>query len=825
MKIIKTLTHYDSFIHSFLQNSFITHCHISSFKHYRIIMTYIGKSVKRLEDKRFLTGKGKYTDDIVLPEMTHAYIVRSPYAHARILNVNTAKAEAHPGVVAVFTGKDVAEVNGVPCGWQVDFKNGDTMKEPPHKLLVADKARHMGDGIAIVIAEDYATAKDAAELVVVDYDPLPSVTTTTDALKSGAPSVHDEAPDNRCFDWQLGTDKAVVDAAFEKAHHITTLDYHNQRVVPNAIEPRSAIGHYDDANDRYTLYTSSQNPHLIRLLLCAFVLGIPEHKVRVVSPDVGGGFGSKIFHYAEEALVIWASNKIKRPIKWTAERSESFLTDAHGRDHMTKAEMAFDAEGNILAMRAKTLANMGAYLSTFAPAVPTWLYGTLLQGVYTTPAVHIDVTAVFTHTTAVDAYRGAGRPEATYLLERLMDTAALEMKMDPVELRRKNFIPTFDGIEEEGYMTQVALQYDSGNYHRVLDRALEMVDYKKFREEQAAARKEGRLLGIGFSTYIEACGIAPSAVVGALGARAGLFESAHVRVHPTGKVSVYTGAHSHGQGHETTFVQVVADKFGIPLEDVILEHGDSDSVAFGMGTYGSRSLAVGGSAIVKSVEKVINKGTKIAAHLLEASEEDIEFAEGKWSVKGTDKSVGFGDVSLTAYVPHNYPEGLEPGLDFSSFYDPANFTYPFGAHIAVVEIDKETGKTTLKRFIAVDDVGNIINPMIVDGQIHGGVAQGIGQALFEGAIYDESGTLMNGTYMDYVMPRADDLPKFEVDNAVTPCPHNPLGVKGAGEAGCIGSTPAVVNAVMDALSEYGIHDIAMPMTSERVWNIIQENEA
>ena len=444
-----------------------------------------------------------------------------------------------------------------------------------------------------------------------------------------------------------------------------------------------------------------------------------------------------------------------------------------------------------------------------------------MQGLYTTPLINVDVTAVFTHTTPVDAYRGAGRPEATYLLERLLDTAALELKMDPAELRLKNFIPPFDGVEQEGYQTQVALQYDSGDYHTVLHKAMEMVGYEDFRKEQAEGRKKGKLLGIGFSTYIEACGIAPSAVVGALGARAGLYESAQVRVQPTGKVSVFTGSHSHGQGHETTFAQVVADRFGIPMEDVDIVHGDSDSVAFGMGTYGSRSLAVGGSAIVKSIDKVLEKGAKIAAHKLEASVDDLEYAGGKWTVKGTDKSIGFGDVSLTAYVPHDYPEGLEPGMDFSSFYDPANFTYPFGAHIAIVEVDRDTGKVSLKRFIAVDDVGNVINPMIVDGQIHGGVAQGIGQALYEGVIYDESGTLVNGSYMDYTMPRADDFPMFEVDRTVTPCPHNPLGVKGAGEAGAIGSTPAVVNAVMDALSPYGIKDLAMPLTPERVWEAMQ----
>jgi carbon-monoxide dehydrogenase large subunit len=789
-------------------------------------MSYIGASVKRVEDKRFLTGKGRYTDDIKLPGMTYACMVRSPHAHATIKSVEIAAASAMPGVVKIYTGQDIADsgVNGVPCGWQVNFRNGETMKEPPHPLLVLDKVLHVGDAVAMVIAESYAEAKDAAEKVVVDYEVHPAVTSPDKARAAGAPLVHASAPNNLCFDWELGNPKADVDAAINSSHHVTTLEFINQRMIPNALEPRSAIGHYEVQYDKHTLYTSSQNPHLIRLLMCAFVLNLPEHKVRVVSPDVGGGFGSKIFHYTEEALVTWASHRLERPVKWTAERSESFLTDAHGRDHVTKAQMGFDENGKITALSIHTYANLGAYLSTFAPCVPTWLHGTLLQGLYTTPLINIQLDGVFTHTNSVDAYRGAGRPEATYLLERLLDTAALEMKTDPADLRLKNFIPPFDGVEQPGYQTQVALQYDSGNYHAVLHRALEMVGYEDFRKEQKEARQKGKLLGIGFSTYIEACGIAPSAVVGALGARAGLYESAHVRVQPTGKVSVYTGAHSHGQGHETTFAQVVADKFGIPIDDVDVVHGDSDSVAFGMGTYGSRSLAVGGSAIVRSVEKVIDKGAKIAAHLLEVTADDLEFANGKWTVKGTDKSVGFGDVSLTAYVPHNYPAGLEPGMDFSSFYDPANFTYPFGAHVAIVEIDQETGKVTLKRFIAVDDVGNVINPMIVDGQIHGGLAQGIGQALLEGAIYDESGQLMNGSYMDYVMPRADDLPSFEIDRTETPCPHNPLGVKGAGEAGCIGSTPAVVNAVMDALSPFGIHDVEMPITSQKVWNILQDNQ-
>lgn len=783
----------------------------------------IGKSVKRVEDKRFLTGKGLYTDDIVLPGMTYANIVRSHHAHAKILSVDTAEAEKADGVVAVFTGADIAAagIGGVPCGWQVDFKNGDTMKEPIHPLLVADKVRYMGDAVVVVIAESPAAAKDAAELVLVDYEILDAVVKGPEALDPDAPLVHHDIPNNTCFDWGLG-DKEKTDEAIDNAHHVTTLEFVNQRIIPNAIEPRCAIGHFESATDKYTLYTTSQNPHLTRLLMSAFVLNIPEQKVRVVSPDVGGGFGSKIPHYIEEALMVWCSNKINLPVKWTAERNESFMTDTHGRDHVTTAEMGFDANGKITCLRVKTVANLGAYLSTFSTCVPTYLHGTLLQGLYTTPAIHIDLTAVFTNTTPVDACRGSGRPEATYLLERLVDNAAREMSMDPTDLRFKNFIPAFDGVNQPGYQTEVALQYDSGDYEKVLTKALEMVDYKEFRNQQQQARKEGRLLGIGFSTYIEACGIAPSAMVGSLGARVGLYESAQVRVQPTGKVSVYVGSHSHGQGHETTFAQIVADKLGIALEDVEIVHGDSESVGFGMGTYGSRSLAVGGSAIVKGIEKVIEKGTKIAAHKLEVAEGDLEFENGQWTVKGSDKSISFGDVALTAYIPHDYPEGLEPGLDFTNFYDPANFTYPFGAHIAVVEVDKETGKVRIDRFVACDDVGNVINPMIVDGQLHGGIAHGIGQALFEEAIYDESGQLLNASYMDYTMPRADDLPMFELDRTVTPCPHNPLGVKGAGEAGTIGATPAVVNAVIDALAPFGVTDIPMPLTSERVWMAMQK---
>ena len=784
--------------------------------------TYIGKSVKRREDARFLKGAGRYTDDIKLPKMTQSAFVRSPYAHAKILNIDISAASKAEGVVAVFTAKDGCGAFGVPCGWQVNFKGGETMREPVHPLLAKDKIRHVGEAVAIVIAETLELARDAAELVQVDYQELPSVTDPRKAMEPGAPLVHDEWADNASFDWCIGNDRAEVEAALASAHHVTEMEYRNQRLAPNAIEPRSYIADYDVNAGKWTLYTSTQNPHLIRLLLCAFVLGIPEHKVRVVSYDVGGGFGSKIYHYTEEALLTWASKEIGRPVKWTSDRSEAFMTDAHGRDHVVKSRMGFDDKGKIVAHLTDEYCAMGAYLSTFAPAVPTYLHGTLFQGVYTTPLIHLNVTAPFTHTVPVDAYRGAGRPEATYLLERIISKAAKEMDMDPAELRFKNFIPPFDGVNQPGYQTQVALQYDSGNYQGVLKRGLEMLGYDDFRKEQAEVRKNGKLLGVGISTYIEGCGIAPSAVVGSLGARAGLYEVGAVRIQPTGKVSVFTGSHSHGQGHETVFAQFVADKLGIPMDDVDIEHGDTDQVAFGMGTYGSRSLSVGGSAIIKSVEKILEKGSKIAAHKLEAAEEDLEYAEGKWTVKGSDKSVSFGDVALTAYVPHDYPAGLEPGLDFTSFYDPTNFTYPFGTHIAVVEVDADTGKVKLKRFVACDDVGNVMNPMIVDGQIQGGVVQGIGQALLEEVIYDNTGQMVTGSYMDYAMPRADDVPMIETDRTVTPCPHNPLGVKGAGEAGAIGSTPAVVNAVVDALSHLGVTDIQMPLTPQRVWKAMQQ---
>ncbi len=779
-------------------------------------MNLIGTAIKRKEDYRFLTGGGTYTDDVQLDRQTYAYFVRSPHAHATIKRIDKGKALKAPGVVAVFTGDDLAaaKVAGLPCGWLITDVNGQPMREPAHPPLAQGKVRYVGDHVAVVIAESYLQAKDAGELVAVDYDVLPAVVDVGEASKKGAPALHEIAPDNTCYVWALG-DKAAVDKAFASAHHVTKLDFVNNRLIPNAVEPRAALASYNRAEDSYTLYVASQNPHVERLLMTAFVLGLPEHKVRVIAPDVGGGFGSKIYLYAEDVVVTWASRQINRPVKWTAERSESFLSDAHGRDHLTRAELALDKNGKFLAMRVQTTASMGAYLSTFASCIPTILYATLLAGQYTTPLIYCEVTAVFTNTAPVDAYRGAGRPEATYVVERLVETAAREMKLDPAEIRRRNFIREFP------YQTPVALLYDTGNYEATLGEAMKLADVAGFpaRKQEAAAR--GRLRGLGYAAYIEACGIAPSNIAGSLGARAGLFEAGEVRVHPTGKVTVFTGSHSHGQGHETTFAQVVASRLGIALDDVDVVHGDTGRILFGMGTYGSRSIAVGGTAIMKAVDKVIAKGKKIAAHLMEAAEADVEFTDGVFKVAGTDKQVPFAQVALTAYVPHNYPlDKLEPGLNENAFYDPTNFTFPAGTYVCEVEVDPDTGSTDIVSFTAVDDFGKIINPMIVAGQVHGGLTQGIGQALLEGCRYDkDSGQLVTGSLLDYCMPRADDVPSFKLDTKETPCTHNPLGVKGCGEAGAIGAPAAVMNALTDAL---GVRDLEMPATPERVWRALAQ---
>ena len=775
---------------------------------------FIGKAVERREDARFLTGRGQYTDDISLPGQTYGVFLRSPHAHARIKGLDSAAAAKAPGVLAIFTGEHFKAVGGLPCGWQINnSSDGSPMKEPRHPILADGKVRYVGDRVALVVAETQAQAKAAAALIEVDYEVLDAVVDAAEAGTAKA-TVHDEAPGNECYTWTIG-DGEGTDAAIQGAAHVTRLSFRNNRLIPNAIEPRAANASWNAATDEYTLYVANQNPHVERLLMCAFVLGIPEHKMRVVAPDVGGGFGSKIFLYGEETALVWASKQVGRPIKWTAERAESFLSDAHGRDHVSVAELAMDKDGKFLALRVHTTANLGAYLSTFSTAVPTILYATLLAGQYATPRIHCTVKAVFTNTAPVDAYRGAGRPEASYLIERIVETAAKEMKLDPAEIRRRNYIRSFP------YATPVGLTYDTGDYEATLNRAIELADVKGFAARRAASEARGLKRGLGYSAYIEACGIAPSSIAGALGARAGLFEAGEVRVHPTGKVTVFTGSHSHGQGHETTFAQVVADRLGIPMEDVSIEHGDTGKTLFGMGTYGSRSLAVGGTAIVKALDKVIAKGKKIAAHLMEAADTDVVFEGGQFKVAGTDKAVPFAQVSLTAYVPHNFPhDKLEPGLNENAFYDPSNFTYPAGTYVCEVELDPATGVVRIERMTACDDFGNVINPMIVEGQVHGGLAQGIGQALLEHGVYDtDSGQLLTGSFMDYAMPRADDLPSFTVETAKgTPCTHNPLGVKGCGEAGAIGSPPAVINAICDAL---GVKDIPMPATPFTVWTAAQ----
>ena len=780
----------------------------------------IGASSKRREDIRFLTGAGNYTDDINLRGQAYVFFLRSDIAHGTINNIDTSAAEGMPGVVKVFTAADFAGVGGMPCGWQVTDKHGEVMQEPGHPILATGKVRHVGEPIAAVVAETLAQARDAAEAIDVDITELPAVIDMKDALKADAPKVHDDLKNNLCYDWGfVEENKAAVEEAFQKAAHVTTLELRNNRLVANPMEPRVAVGDFARGTGDHTLYTTSQNPHVIRLLMGAFVLGIPEHKLRVVAPDVGGGFGTKIFHYQEEAFVTFAAKACNRPVKWTSSRTEAFMSDAHGRDHVTTIQLALDADNNFTALRTDTHANMGAYLSTFAPSVPTWLHGTLMAGNYKTPLIYVNVKAVFTNTVPVDAYRGAGRPEATFQLERVIDKAAIELGVDAIELRRQNFITEFP------YATPVAVEYDTGDYFATMDKLTEIADLAGFEGRRKESEARGKLRGLGVNCYIEACGIAPSNLVGQLGARAGLYESATVRVNATGGLVVMTGSHSHGQGHETAFPQVIAEMIGIDESMIEIVHGDTANTPMGMGTYGSRSIAVGGSAMVRATEKIIAKAKKIASHLLEASESDIELKDGAFSVAGTDKSVAWGDVTLAAYVPHNYPlEDIEPGLEETAFYDPSNFTYPSGAYACEVEVDRDTGQVTIERFSAADDFGNIINPMIVSGQVHGGIAQGIGQALLENCAYDENGQLLSASYMDYAMPRAYDMPFFSVDHSCqTPCTHNPLGVKGCGEAGAIGSPPAVVGAVVDALRSAGkdVTHVDMPLSPSRVWAAMQ----
>ena len=775
----------------------------------------VGVSVRRKEDNRFLIGKGNYTDDINLVGQTHAVFVRSPHAHATINSIDTSEAAASDGVIAIFTGDDLAAdgIGPLICGVTVTSDDGDPHRAPVHSALAQGKVNYVGDHVAIVIAETLGQARDASEKVEVDYGVLSAVTDTSTAADDGQQQIHDIAPNNVCFNWPFG-DKAAVDAAFEGAHKVSSLELINNRMVTNPMEPRAAIAEYNSGTEEITLQLTTQNPHVHRLVLSAFNQLAPEHKLRVVGPDVGGGFGAKVFVYAEELVVGWACRKVNRPVKWTADRTEAFLSDAHGRDHVSTAEMAMDENGKFLALRVSTKANLGAYLSTFATMVPSYLYAFLLAGQYTTPLIYSEVKAVFTNTSPVDASRGAGRPEATFLVERLVDVCANDLGLDPAEIRRRNFIP----VDAFPYQTPVVQCYDSGDYEAALDKALALADYEGFALRAEEAKSRGKRRGIGLSSYVEACGIAPSAAVGQLGAGGGLWESAQVRFNPTGNVQVFTGTHSHGQGHETTFAQLVTEQLGVPFENIEVIHGDTAKTQFGMGTYGSRSLAVGGVAIANACEKLIAKGKKIAAHALEAAEGDIEFAEGNFTVTGTDKAMSIGEVAFNAYVPHSYPEGLEPGFDENAFFDPMNFSFPAGTHVCEVEVDLETGEVEIVKYSAVDDFGKLINPMIVEGQVHGGIVHGVGQALLEGCRYDSEGQLITASYMDYAMPRADDVPSFDVDYAPTDPPHNPLGVKGCGEAGAIGAPPAVINAITNALN---VKHIDMPATPENVWRAAQ----
>jgi carbon-monoxide dehydrogenase large subunit len=771
-----------------------------------------GATVKRREDPRLITGRGRYTEDVQLPGMLYACILRSPYAHARIAHIDVSAAEQIPGVVAIFTGRDLqGKLGTIPTAWLPPDSN---IKTPAHHALAVDKVRYVGDGVALVVAEDRYTARDAVERIHVEYEVLPAVVEQEDAMQEGAPLVHDDVPGNVAFHWQAGN---ATDEVFEQAEVVVRQRFRQQRLIPNPMEMRAAVANYDASTGELTVWATSQNPHIHRVLLSG-ILGIPEHKLRIVSIDVGGGFGAKIACYPDEALVAFAAMQLGRPVKWSEDRREHFLATTHGRDMVLDVELAGQKDGTLTAIRVKNIANMGAYLSTAGPGVPTILFGLIVPGPYKIPYAAVDVYGVFTNTTPTDAYRGAGRPEATYLLERMVDLFAREIGMDPVDVRRKNLIPS----DEFPYNTAMGLQYDSGNYHLALDKALEAVNYTEFRAEQERLRREGRYIGIGCTTYVEICGLGPSQIAGAVGFQGGLWESATVRVHPTGKITAFTGTSPHGQGEETTFAQIIASKLGVPVEDIEIVHGDTGRIAMGWGTYGSRTTPVGGNAMAIATDRVIEKAKKIAAHMLEAAEDDIDFSNGTFQVKGVpSRKATFQEVALQAYLAWNLPAGVEPALEGSAFYDPVNFCYPFGTHICVVEVHPETGEIEILRYIAVDDCGRVINPMIAEGQVHGGIVQGIGQALWEGAVYDDQGQLLSGTFMDYAMPKARFFPNFETSFTETPAPHNPLGVKGIGETGTIAATPTVVNAVMDALAPFGVRDIPMPLTPERVWRAIR----
>ena len=771
-----------------------------------------GSSIKRREDPRLITGQGNYVDDIKLVGMLHAAFVRSPHAHANIKSVETSKAEALEGVVAVFTGAQLQEELGeLILGWILPEQ-----KQTTHPPMAFDRVRFVGESVAVVVADSPEVAVDGAALVDVDYETLPVVVDAEKATADGAPLLHAEAPNNIAWEWEVnGGD---VDAAAAQAEVVVKQRIVNQRLIPNPMETRGIVADYDKGSNQLTIWTSTQVPHLVRLAV-AISTGHPEHQMRVVAPDVGGGFGSKICPYVDEMVIGIVAKRLGGPVKWIEGRQENYLATNHGRDHIQHVEIMGNRDGTITGRRATVYANQGAHLSFFASLIPSALFALMHSGPYSTPNVSCKVYGTFTNTTPVDAYRGAGRPEATFILERMTDMFAQEIGMDPAEVRRKNLIPPFD----DGYDAATGVTYDTGNYEPAFDKALEMVGYQQFPQEQEQARKEGRYLGIGISTYVEICGLAPSAVVTSLGLQYGAWESALVRFHPTGKVTLYTGSSSHGQGHETTFAQLAASQLGIPMEDVVVVHGDTSQMQFGVGTFGSRSAAVGGTAIHMAVEKVKAKAKRLAAHLLEAAEEDIVYEDGKLFVDGAPaEAKTIQEIAFATHMASSLPEGMEPGLEALSYFDPKNFTWPFGTHVAVVEVDPDTGEVSLLRYIAVDDVGNVINPMIVDGMVHGGVTQGIGQALMEEAVYDDSGQLLTGSMMDYALPTAGDLPSFEIERTVTPSTTNPLGIKGAGETGTIASAPAVINAVVNALSPFGVKHIDMPAKPEKVWRLMRD---
>lgn len=781
------------------------------------VSSLFGASVKRREDPRLITGHGHFTDDVRIPGLLTLKILRSPYAHARITNLDVSKAQLMPGVVAVYTGKDMVDLLApVPTAWQP--KNSD-MKVPEYRALAVDTVRYVGDGVAAVVAIDEYVARDALAAIEVEYESLPAVVRQLDAMKDGAPQLYQNVPNNVAFHFHL--EGGDVDAAFNQADLTFSQRFVNQRLIPNPMETRGAVAHYDAGSKQLTLWCTTQNPHVHRMLM-SLVTGIPETQIRVIAPDVGGGFGAKIPFYSGEMIACVIAKDIQGAVKWSEDRSENYVATTHGRDHVDDVEVAAASDGRVLGLRVKAYANMGAYLSTAAPGVPTWLFSVMLGGAYDIKNIVSDIYGVLTNTTPTDAYRGAGRPEATFIIERVMDLLAKKLGLDPMEVRRKNFIQP----DQFPYpIASGAISYDSGDYEKTLDRALDIVSYDALKREREQARAAGRLFGIGLSTYVEVCGLAPSAAAGAMGWGGGLYESATVRVHPTGKVTVFTGSSPHGQGEETTFAQLVNDELGVPLDDIEIIHGDTDRIPFGWGTYGSRSTAVGGSALVHAARKVRDKAIKIGAHMLEVSPEEVIYDQGTVHVKGApDRVKSFGEIALAAYTAWSLPENVLPGLEETHFFDPVSNTYPFGAHICVVEIDRKTGNTMFRRYVAVDDVGNVINPMIVDGQVHGGIAQGLAQAVLEHAVYDDNGQLLSGTMMDYAIPKASSVPTYELDRTVTPCPFNPMGLKGAGETGTIASTPAVLNAIVDALSPYGVDHLDMPASPQRIWQVLQERK-